>query len=114
MSILGWFLKPKKEMAKKNTKHVKMGKYTVTSHAQNRTADPSRKLKKKDMVINLLGKESKNSGSYTHKDGTTQYDRVNNKNRTVTHITKKDNHVKTIQRYHNNKKGEKEAYRNFK
>lgn len=25
MSILGWFLKPKKEMAKKDTKHVKLG-----------------------------------------------------------------------------------------
>ncbi|MBQ9728464.1 MAG: hypothetical protein IJV85_02595 [Clostridia bacterium] len=114
MSILGWFLKPKKKMAKKNTKYVRIRKYTVTSHAQNRTADPSRNLKKKDMVINLLGKESKNSEIYTHKDETTQYDRVNNKNRTVTHITKKDNHVTTIQRYHNNKKGEKEAYKNFK
>lgn len=114
MSIFGWFLKPKKKMAKENTKHVRIRKYTVTSHAQNRTVDPSRNLKKKDMVINLLGKESKNSEIYTYKDGTTQYDRVNNKNRTVTHITNKDNHVKTIQRYHNNKKGEKDAYKNFR
>ena len=59
------------------------------------------------MVINLLGKESTNSKNYTHKDGTIQYDRVNNNNRTVTHITKKDNHVKTIQRYHNTNKGKK-------
>ena len=114
MSILGWFLKPKKEMAKVDTKRVRMGKYTITSHAQNRTVDPSRKLKKKDMVINLLGKASTNSNVYTHKDGTVQYDRVNNTNRTITHITKKDNHVKSINRYHNNKKGRKDAYKNFK
>ena len=114
MSIFGWFLKPKKNMAKANTKHIRIGNYTVTSHAQNRTVDPSRNLKKKDMVINLLGKESTNSKNYTHKDGTIQYDRVNNNNRTVTHITKKDNHVKTIQRYHNTNKGKKDAYKNFK
>ena len=38
-------------MAKKNTKHVKVGKYEVSSHAQNRVAEKSRNLKKKDMVI---------------------------------------------------------------
>ena len=66
-------------MAKPDTKHVRMGKYEISSHAQNRTVDPTRKLKKKDMVINLLGKESKNSKTYTHIDGTKQYDRVNEK-----------------------------------
>ena len=113
MSILGWLFKSKKEMAKPDTKRVKMGKYTVTSHAQNRTVDPARNLKKKDMVINLLGKTSKNSKSYIHKDGTIQYDRVNDKNRTVTHITEPSKNVKTIQRFHNNAKGKKDAYKNF-
>ena len=60
MSILSWFLKPKKAMAKEQTKHVKMGKYEISSHAQNRTAEKSRNLKKSDMVINLFGKASKN------------------------------------------------------
>lgn len=41
------------------------------------------------MVINLLGKTSKNSKTYTHVDGTKQYDRVNDKNRTITHIVNK-------------------------
>lgn len=113
MSILTWLLKPKKEMAKVNTKHVRIGKYKVTSHAQNRTVDPARKLEKKDMLINLLGKTSKNSKTYLHKDGTKQYDRVNDKNRTITHITKKENNVKSIQRYRNNTKGKKDAYKNF-
>lgn len=34
-------------MAKENTKHVRIGKYEVSSHAQNRTVDTSRNLKKK-------------------------------------------------------------------
>lgn len=113
MSILSYLFKPKKEMAKKNTKRVKVGKYTVTTHAQNRNVDPSRHLKKSDMIINLFGKRSKNSKIYTHTDGTAQYDRVNDKNRTITRITKKGNNVKTIQKYHNTPKGKKGAYKNF-
>jgi hypothetical protein len=113
MSIISWFLKPKYKMARPDTKHVRMGKYVITSHAQNRTVDPARKLKKKDMVVNLLGKASKNSKTYAYKDGTLQYDRVNDKNRTVTHITHNGQKVKTIQKYHNNAKGKKDAYRNF-
>ena len=113
MSILAWLLKSKRKMAKPDTKHVRMGKYTITSHAQNRTVDPARKLKKTDMVINLLGKASKNSKTYAYKDGTIQYDRVNDKNRTVTRITHNDKRVKTIQKYHNNAKGKKDAYKNF-
>lgn len=113
MSVLTWFLKPKKRMAKKNTRHVRLGKYDVTSHAQNRAVDPSRSLKKKDMVINLFGKNSQNSKTFKRSDGSMQYDRVNSKNRTVTHITQKGNQVTTIHKYHNNKKGNKEAYKHF-
>ena len=113
MSILSWFLKPKREMAKPNTRHVRIGKYRITSHAQNRIVDPARKLKKKDMIANLFGLASKNSKVYTHTDGTVQYDRINARNRTVTRITKKGNRVKTIQKYHNTPKGRKDAYRNF-
>lgn len=114
MSILGFLFKSKKEMAKEDTKRVKVGKYTITSHAQNRTVDATRKLTKKDMLINLLSKSSKNSNYYIHMDGTEQYDRVNDNNKTVTRITKEDNHVKTIQKYHNSKRSKKYAHRNFK
>ena len=100
MSILNWFLKPKKEMAKPYTKHVRMGKYTVTSHAQNRTVQPNKNLRKIDMVSNLFGR-SKNSNTYTHRDGTKQYDRLNRKNRTITFITADKHRVKTIRKYHN-------------
>lgn len=112
MSILSFLFKPKKEMAKENTKHVKVGKYELSSHAQNRTVEKSRNLKKSDMLINLFGK-SKNSPNYTHKDGTIQYDRVNDKNRTLTHITKK-NVVKSINKFHDTQSGRKHAYKNFK
>ncbi len=113
MSILSWLLKSKKEMAKPNTKRVRLGKYTVSSHAQNRVVDPKRNLKKSDMTTNLFGK-SKNSQNYRYKDGTIQYDRVNEKNRTITHITKKDRIVKSINRYHNTEKSKRQTFQNFK
>lgn len=114
MSILGFLFKPKKEMAKKNTKHVRIGKYEISSHAQNRTVDSSRNLKKKDMIINLFGKVSKNSKTYTHVDGTRQYDRVNNKNRTITHIVNKKNVVKSIYKFHDTPRARRQVYKNFK
>ena len=114
MSIFSWFLKSKKEMAKANTKHVRIGKYEISSHAQNRTVDPSRNLKKKDMVINLLDKRSKDSKTYTHADGTKQYDRVNDKNRTLTHIVNKTNIVKSINKFHDTQRARRQAYKNFK
>ncbi len=114
MSIFSWFLKSKKEMAKENTKHVRIGKYEVSSHAQNRTVDASRELKKKDMVINLLSKASNNSKIYTHSDGTNQYDRVNDKNRTLTHIVNETNVVKTINKFHDTPRARRQVYKNFK
>ncbi|MBE7084706.1 MAG: hypothetical protein E7368_01465 [Clostridiales bacterium] len=114
MSILGFLFKPKKEMAKKNTKHVRVGKYEVSSHAQNRTVDASRNLKKKDMIINLLGKTSQNSKIYKHNDGTKQYDRVNEKNRTLTHIVNKTHVVKSINKFHDTPRARKQVYKNFK
>ena len=55
MSILGFLFKPKK-MAKKNTKNVKVGKYTITKHAQNRIVEESRKIDKIDVLENLFTK----------------------------------------------------------
>ena len=37
-------------MAKTNTRPIKVGKYNVTSHAQNRIVEPNRYLKKTDVV----------------------------------------------------------------
>ena len=71
-------------------------------------------LKKKDMLVNLLGKTSKNSKTYTHTDGTRQYDRVNDKNRTLTHIVNKTNVVKSINKFHDTKRAKRQVYKNFK
>ncbi len=43
-------------MAKPNTKRVRLGKYTVSSHAQNRVVDPKRKMSKLDMLRKLFTK----------------------------------------------------------
>lgn len=109
MSVLSWLLKSKREMAKPDTKRVRLGKYIVSSHAQNRIVDPTRKLNKQDMLVNLFGRDSKNSKIYV-KDNSKQYDRINDKNMTITHITDKDL-VKTIYRF--DKKKRKNKYKNF-
>ena len=114
MSILCFMLKPKKEMARKNTKHVTVGKYKISAHAQNRIVDTSRNLKKRDMIINLFGKSSKNSKIYTHADGTRQYDRVNETNRTLTHIVKNTNLVKSINKFHDTTIARRHVYKHFK
>lgn len=100
MSILTWILKTNEDMSRKNTKQVKIGKYTVSSHAQNRIVQKERNLNKRDMLQNLYGR-SIQSKDYYHSDGKTlQYDRLNKNNQTITHITKKGNVVKTIRKYH--------------
>ena len=101
-------------MATEKTKFIRLGKYNISPHAQNRTAETSRNLKKRDMLINLFGKSSRNSRVYSHTDGTKQFDRVNEKNRTMTHIISKTYIVKSIYRFHNTPNARKHAYKNFK
>lgn len=110
MSILSWLMKPKKEMVKPNTKRVCIGKYKISSHAQNRISQPKRDLSKGDMLRNLYGRSTK-SKVYKHNDGTSQYDKLNKHNRTITHIVNKTNDVKTIRKYH--KKNERKELSKF-
>lgn len=56
MSLLSWLFKPKKEMAKKNTKPVRVGKYTISSHAQNRVVQKDRNITKWGLIDNLFTK----------------------------------------------------------
>lgn len=97
MSILGFIIKPKKEMAKNGTPRVCMGKYTVSTHAQNRVADPKRNLKKTDLVRNLFGKSYQTELYDYH--GVKQYNRIHTKTKTKTSISDK-NVVKTIHKVH--------------
>ena len=96
--LLAFLFKPKKEMAKKGTPRVRMGKYIVSSHAQNRVVDPKRDLKKTDMVWNLLGRSFQTELYDNH--GEKQYSRIHKKSRTKTNISDK-NVVKTIHKVHN-------------
>lgn len=94
MSLLSWFLKPKREMAKTNTKRVRLGKYKVSAHAQNRIVDPARKLKKKDMITNLFTKPNALTMIATDNLGRKSYNRIGKK--ITTTINPKDNVVATV------------------
>ncbi|MCM1533417.1 MAG: hypothetical protein NC099_02070 [Corallococcus sp.] len=96
MSILGWFFKSKKEMAKPDTKPVRIGKYTVTRHAQHRTAQTDRDLKKSDMVVNLLTKPHAITKVKIDKYDRPSYNRVGKT--ATTSINPTNNHVSSIRR----------------
>jgi hypothetical protein len=93
MSILSWLLKPKKEMAKEHTKPVRIWKYKVTSHAQNRTVQEDRVMRKVDMVDNLLTKANGISNVHYDKNGPS-YLRVGK--RITTAINPNNNNVTTV------------------
>ena len=90
MSILGFLLKPKKEMAKKETKRVKVGKYTITRHAQNRIVERNRKINKFDVLDNLFTKPNGVS-RIKYEDGKPSYNRVGK--RATTSINPTNNNV---------------------
>ncbi len=56
MSIVSWLLKPKKKMTSPTTKTVRIGKYKISSHAQNRIAQKDRGLSKWGLIDNLFTK----------------------------------------------------------
>lgn len=91
MSILSYLFKPKKEMAKKNTKQVKVGKYTLTKHAQNRIADASRKIAKTDVLNNLFTKPNGITKTKFDNNNRPSYNRVGK--RVTTSINPDNNNV---------------------
>ena len=90
MSVLSFLLKPKKEMAKKNTQRVKVGKYTVTRHAQNRIVEESRKINKLDVLDNLFTKPN-GITKVKYENGKPSYNRVGK--RATTSINPQNNNV---------------------
>lgn len=119
MSILGFLFKPKKEMAKKNTKVVKVGKYTITSHAQNRIVEESRNINKIDVLDNLFTKpnaitpviiDEKKRPSYNRigKRATTTINPTNNNVATCRPVSKKE--IRVYNLVNISKKGRKEKY----
>ena len=106
-------------MAKENTKHVRIGKYTLTSHAQNRIVDKTRKMDKIDVLDNLFTKpngvtkvkyDSKNQPSYNRvgKRITTSINPTNNKVATCRPISAKE--ARDFNLIKINRKGRKEKY----
>ena len=93
MSIVGFLLKPKKEMAKKNTKYVRVGKYHLTSHAQNRIVQKERAMDKIDVLDNLFTKPNAITQVKYNKNGKPSYDRVGK--RITTSINPTNNNVAT-------------------
>ena len=79
MSILGFLFKPKSEMAKEDTKHVRVGKYTLTSHAQNRIVDKTRKMSKGDVLDNLFTKPNVKTKVKFDKLNRPSYNRIGKK-----------------------------------
>lgn len=119
MSIIGFLFKPRKEMAKENTKYVRVGKYTITKHAQNRIVDKTRKINKVDVLDNLFTKpngvtkikmSSKNRPSYNRigKRITTSINPKNNNVITCRHVSNKE--IREFDLVNIDKKGEKKKY----
>ena len=86
MSILGFLFKSKKEMAKGNTRHIKVGKYTLTPHAQNRIVDKTRKMDKVDVLDNLFTRPNGVTPT-KYKNGKPAYNRVGKRITTVINPT---------------------------
>ena len=119
MSILGFLFKSKKEMAKKNTKIVKVGKYTITKHAQNRIVEESRKIGKIDVLENLFTKpnaitqvkiDEKKRPSYNRigKRATTSINPTNDNVVTCRPVSNKE--VRVFNLVNISKKGQKKKY----
>ena len=91
MSILGFLFKSKKEMSKITTKHVKVGKYTLTSHAQNRIVDKTRKMSKIDVIDNLFTKPNAKTNVKLDESERPSYNRIGK--RITTSINPKNHNV---------------------
>lgn len=119
MSILSFLFKSKKEMAKENTKYVKVGKYTLTPHAQNRIVDKARKMNKIDVLDNLFTKPNaitqikydglgRSSYNRVGKRVTTSINPTNNKVVTCRHVSDKE--IRDYDLVNISKKGRKKKY----
>ncbi|MGN0818854.1 MAG: hypothetical protein ACI4M6_00455 [Christensenellaceae bacterium] len=91
MNIFSFLFKPKKEMAKKDTKHVRVGRYTITPHAQNRIVDKSRNINKIDVIDNLFTKPNAITPVKIDEKKRPSYNRIGK--RATTSINPKNNYV---------------------
>ena len=96
MSILSFLFKSKKEMSKDNTKPVKVGKFTISSHAQNRIVEPARKVNKGGVVSKLVRRPLGVSEVKYDEKNRPSYNRVGNS--VVTSINPETSVVASVRR----------------
>ncbi len=102
MSVFKWLVKSKKEMSEVNTRPVRIGKYTITSHAQNRVAQKDRKVSKLDMLRNLFGKPNKITEVEYDKVNRPAYNRIGKVHTSA--INPVNNNVASIRKISNSEK----------
>lgn len=90
MSILDFLLKSNEDMARKDTRIVRVGKYTLTKHAQNRIVDKNRKTAKWDVVDNLYRRPN-GITAIKYDNGRPSYNRVGR--RITTSINPTNNYI---------------------
>lgn len=78
-------------MAKPDTKRVKVGKYTISKHAQNRIVEPNRLIKKIDVLDNLFTKPNGITKVRSDNFGRLSYNRIGK--RITTSVNPKNNNV---------------------
>ncbi|MGM9969675.1 MAG: hypothetical protein ACI35S_04685 [Anaeroplasma sp.] len=100
MSTLSFLFKSKKEMSKDNTKPVKVGKFTISSHAQNRIVEPARRVTKSGVVSNLVREPLGVSRVKYDDENRPSYNRVGNS--VVTSINPDTSVVASVRRTNKN------------
>lgn len=97
---MGWFkfiTKSRKSMAKPHTKWLELNGFNLTSHAQNRIADPKRNISKMDVIDHFYSSPLLNTPIGKSKDdGTDEFYRIGKKLNSA--IAARTNNVKTIRR----------------
>lgn len=76
MSYISYLLKKPEEMRTEHTKPVRVGRYFLSSHAQNRIVDSSRKIKKLDLIREIHSKAIATSPIRKKIITTYEYDRI--------------------------------------
>jgi len=109
MCFIKFLLKPKKEMAKKHTPRIRVGKYIASSHSQNRIVE--RNIKKIDVIENVISKPIKITKVKYNSKNQPSYDRIGMK--VTTSINPNTNVISTIHSTHKKlkKRGKKSCSR---
>ena len=97
MGLFRFLTKSWRSMARPHTKWVELNGFNLTSHAQNRIADPKRNISKMDVVDHFFSKPLvETEASESKRDQSSEYYRIGKK--LISPIATLSNNVKTIRR----------------